>query len=464
MKKVLPVLGELFLTVFVDSETHLVGVYRPLMPEKHSLLRQENGMNAKILFSSTTSYRDSLPSYENYAVVNRAILEKLMQRKKQAWQMIQVDDVIENIETVIEELMRAEKLHFESLGHLYEVRPIGKVGRSQNDAEFQLRSFETIENQLLYFPDFDVAFTQIYFFVSNGQTWPENQFFAPSEQHIIRFIEHLNTQQREVMKKTITYLVDTESGVEKKTFDVDQSIQREDVLLDVQIKNDIFRTIDEFFMNDGAFYKQYNLPYKRGILLYGAPGNGKTTLVRSITGTTDAPVIYWQITEHTGSYTIQEVFNTVARLAPAILVIEDIDSMPSHTRSTFLNILDGARVRAGLFIIGTTNYPERIDPALINRAGRFDSTYELTTPVTDIRKKYLQQLDQQQLLIEEQLIEITTLTAGLSMSQLNELYMSIALGFHYDKKIEYKRRIKDLQKQHKRANDGNWDQEHSIGF
>lgn len=54
-------------------------------------------------------------------------------------------------------------------------------------------------------------------------------------------------------------------------------------------------------------------------------------------------------------------------------LIEDIDSMPASCRSYFLNTLDGATSKEGMYLIGTTNYPEKIDPALMNRAGRFEN-------------------------------------------------------------------------------------------
>ena len=421
-------------------------------------------MEKTILFPLETDVRDQLPFYEDYATVNRHIINQLNKRQPQSWQTIQAEELIAHAELVIDELMKKGQLRYESLGHVYGVRPTGKVERSDSGNGFTLRTSETIENQLIYFPDFDIAFTQLLYFVSNGSTWPEFQFFASSAEKVKIFIEQVNHLQREMMKTTVTYLVDTDNGVEKKSFEHGEKVERDDVFLGDTMKNDIFRAIDEFFKDGGAFYKEYGLPYKRGILLYGAPGNGKTTLVRSITGSTAAPVIYWQITEHTGSYSVQEVFNTVARMAPAILVIEDIDSMPEHTRSSFLNTLDGARVRAGLFIIGTTNYPEKIDPALINRAGRFDSTYEIPSPNAEVRRHYLKKLDKKSLFTNEQLDDMTKRTAGLSISQLNELYMSAALGFHYDGIINYERRIQDLQKQHKRSTKGTWEPDGSIGF
>ena len=167
----------------------------------------------------------------------------------------------------------------------------------------------------------------------------------------------------------MTVFTDGPHGMEKELAPITRMVDRTEVIMKEEVKTDIYRSIDQFFAEDRAFFKEYQLPYKRGILLYGKPGNGKTTLVKSIAGSVKAPVAYWQITENTGSESIQEVFQAAANMAPMILVIEDIDAMPQRARSYFLNILDGATSKEGIFLIGATNYPEQIDPALMNRAG-----------------------------------------------------------------------------------------------
>ncbi|RKJ30208.1 ATP-binding protein, partial [Butyricicoccus sp. 1XD8-22] len=244
-------------------------------------------------------------------------------------------------------------------------------------------------------------------------------------------------------------------------------VSRDEVFLEEGLKKEIYRSIDEFFSKSGSFFKTYNIPYKRGILLYGNPGNGKTTLVKSIANSISAPVAYWQITEFTSSYSIHEVFSTVAKMAPMVLVIEDIDSMPEEVRSVFLNTLDGATSKEGVFLIGTTNYPEKIDPALINRSGRFDRAYEIKLPTEELRKQYLLKKDIHQFISLEDVEKIVKETKGFSFAQLNELYTSIALQWHYDRVVDIDALCKQLQSDNKSNKNRTWNSESEskhVGF
>lgn len=422
-------------------------------------------MKPHTLISHFEDTRQTLPHYEDHAFVSKRIIDMLEKKSSGQWQHIYIGETISQLDTNVLEMMEKGLLQYESLCHIYETRTLGKIGNTSEDAnDSHLKVMNTFENQLIYFPNHEVALTIATFYTAD-HSWPEMQCYAQSPEKALAFLQDINEKLRQMLMQSVTFLVDTEDGVKRRNYGEHSVVSREDVMLEESVKQDIFRSIDQFFTADGQFFKEYGLPYKRGILLYGSPGNGKTTLVKSITGSTNAPVVYWQITEFTGSHSIQEVFGIVTRLAPAILVIEDIDSMPEYTRSVFLNTLDGTQSREGLFIIGTTNYPEKIDPALINRAGRFDRAYEIPAPSSQVREQYLRKLDLKDIFSNQQVKDMARLTKGLSISQLNELYMSVALNWHYDGELAFEERIKELQKQNKRSKKNDWENdEASIGF
>lgn len=423
-------------------------------------------MSDTILFPHHPTLREALPVYANIAEVSSRIFTQLGERSAGTWKHIDVTEPFMQLSTHLLDMMKKGQLNFESLAFIYEARPQGKITNAAEDLHSGNLSIETtFENRLTYFPDHDVAIANLSFYTHSETSWPEFQCYAKSVDDAFRFLQAMDELLRQMLMNNITFLVDTDDGVRRRNFSTQSIIERSEVILEEAVKKDIFRSIDEFFKEDGQFFRNYGIPYKRGILLYGSPGNGKTTLVKSITGSTDAPVVYWQITEYTNSATIQEVFSIVSRLAPAILVIEDIDSMPDYTRSVFLNTLDGTQAREGLFVIGTTNYPEKIDPALINRAGRFDRAYEIPAPSQKLRKTYLQKLDIKKIFTDAEVADMASRTKGLSISQLNELYMSSALNWHYDGDSAYLKRIEELQLQNKRTERNDWQETDTyIGF
>lgn len=85
-----------------------------------------------------------------------------------------------------------------------------------------------------------------------------------------------------------------------------------------------------------------------------------------------------------------EPFSKKARhSAPCILVLEDLDAMVvPKVRSFFLNELDGLAANAGILTIATTNHPERIDDAIVNRPSRFDVKYNFALPDIELRKAF----------------------------------------------------------------------------
>ena len=421
-------------------------------------------MTKKALIDITEVTRNEAPNYLDYAFVINKITLFLEDKFNTTLRLYSPDDNLEDLDTIIELLLKNKSEAIEFIRPVYNEAHDSTIHYSNEDHAYSVTP-ATIDN-IFYFPEFGVSYVNTNLFL-NHSDYPHGFLFANNDETIVQFVHYLEKLEREQMLDGINVLTDTDDGLARSNEKITHQIKREDVLLEDQVKRDIFRSIDEFFTEEGTFYKKYNIPYKRGILLYGQPGNGKTTLVKSIAESVDAPVVYWQITEYTSSYSIDEVFTLTNKLAPVILIIEDIDSMPSETRSVFLNALDGATSKEGIFLIGTTNYPEKIDPALINRAGRFDRAYEIVQPSEQLRLDYLKKKNIQQFITEEELIQLSKDTKKLSISQLNELYMSVALEYHYDSEVNLDYIVEQLIKNHQKTQKNDWDNntfEDQMGF
>jgi SpoVK/Ycf46/Vps4 family AAA+-type ATPase len=130
--------------------------------------------------------------------------------------------------------------------------------------------------------------------------------------------------------------------------------------------------------------KAEGLTIKRGLLLSGPPGDGKSAaiecFVNGIAG--EATVIIVEAVEH-----IRAVYHLAQTLAPAVVILEDLDLMTKsrqnpysygaisqkHVTGELLQVLSGGSAYADIVTIATTNHPEAIDEALAKRAGRFDA-------------------------------------------------------------------------------------------
>jgi chaperone BCS1 len=139
------------------------------------------------------------------------------------------------------------------------------------------------------------------------------------------------------------------------------------------------------FYGSRSWYVQRGIPYRRGYLLHGPPGNGKTTLVLAAAGELNLSVAVLSLSNRLLSD--EALRGLVDALPPAtLLLIEDVDCVFKTERMTteqtgvtlsgLLNALDGVSSREGRVLFLTTNHPERLDPALI-RPGRVDRKVEL---------------------------------------------------------------------------------------
>ena len=189
------------------------------------------------------------------------------------------------------------------------------------------------------------------------------------------------------------------------------------------LKQEIRDDLVQFFASR-TLYEKYRIPWKRGILFIGPPGNGKTHAVKALINSMEQPCLYVK-----SLHGIQQVFDRARRTSPCILVIEDLDSqLHPQNRSAFLNELDGFAANIGIVTLATTNHPERLDPAILDRPSRFDRKYHFELPDTPERFAYLTvwnaSLEPTLQLPNEGISKISELTADFSFAYLKELFLS----------------------------------------
>ena len=206
---------------------------------------------------------------------------------------------------------------------------------------------------------------------------------------------------------------------------------------------DILKDIQNFW-DRREKYKEYNFVHKRGILMYGEPGCGKSGIIQLISK---------QLIENDGiilnikdgedvEYFIDFIatFRKIEKTRPLIVLLEDIDSIAgenNHSTSKLLNILDGVKQIEDVVYIATTNYPEKLQDRITNRPSRFDRRYKVELPNDEIRRAYIHhKLNDEDLKGVDVEMWVKT-TEGMSLSHLKEVIIStIVMGRTFEETID----------------------------
>jgi chaperone BCS1 len=200
------------------------------------------------------------------------------------------------------------------------------------------------------------------------------------------FIKEIETLDLDFTKTKVYKMEDS------WTYIKDQQKRSFDSIFIEKAKKDLLISSLIKFIDSEQWYIDNGIPYQLGILLYGAPGTGKTSLIKAIAGYLNYPIYYLSPQD------LDKIENAMSKISDkSILVIEDIDSnFVTHSRangslpksnslidkfasislSEVLNSLDGMFSTHGRILVTTTNHIENLDAALI-RPGRIDLKIEI---------------------------------------------------------------------------------------
>lgn len=169
----------------------------------------------------------------------------------------------------------------------------------------------------------------------------------------------------------------------------------DDVILDKNIKKSILNTISLFSERE-EWYKKRFIPWTYGLLFWGSPGNGKTSLALALAHYLKRDIYAFIASEIEGDNCLNRLYSAIGN--NAIVLIEDVDSIFLENRkskdheitfSSLLNCIDGIHYKEGIITIMTTNHFDRLDEALI-RPGRIDMRVNFENPKEPQVKEYLE--------------------------------------------------------------------------
>ena len=166
------------------------------------------------------------------------------------------------------------------------------------------------------------------------------------------------------------------------------------------------REMIELPLRHPELFERLGVEAPKGVLLHGPPGNGKTLLAKAVAGETNANFITIGGPEIMSKFygeseeRLREIFKQAEENAPSIIFIDEIDSIAPKREDVsgeterrvvaqLLSLMDGLEARGKVVVIGATNRPNAIDPAL-RRPGRFDREIEINPPNKDGRLEILQ--------------------------------------------------------------------------
>jgi transitional endoplasmic reticulum ATPase len=233
-----------------------------------------------------------------------------------------------------------------------------------------------------------------------------------------RILPEINLDEPTIPKEILDKLIVQKDDFEAALREVQPSALRE-ILVEVpnvtwediggleNVKQLLVEAV-EWPLRNAESFRRLGIEAPKGILLYGPPGTGKTMLAKAVANESDANFITVKGSALLSKWygesekRVEEIFRRAKQVAPSIIFLDELDALvpirggamgePHVTErivNQLLSELDGLEELRGVVVIGATNRPDIIDPALL-RPGRFDELIMAPVPDAEVRRKIFQ--------------------------------------------------------------------------